>query len=152
VSAKAKAGDGERKGVRFVLGAFIAFVIAWTGASTWQIMAAAFGAPLGAAAPPARSACSDALRAMAEAADSAAAVSLTAPDEASAVARYRGALGPSWDDDARRRTDAACAGAPHGEEGLAAVLRFGQAQEGFVRRRAIEIAPLRRDVSAYVPR
>jgi hypothetical protein len=57
---------------------------------------------------------------------------------------------PEWAEQAAVAT--ACASDPRGQDAFAALLRLKLAEEGFVRRQIVEIAPVRRDVRAYLPR
>ena len=103
------------------------------------------------AEPNASRACAEGIGAMAAAVDVAAAAAATSGDDTAATARFRESLAGAWDP-REKATEAACSGIPRGHDVFAAVLRLREAQEGFVRRQVVEIAPLRRDVSAYLPR
>ena len=85
--------------------------------------------------------------------DRAAAASAMAPDEDAAVAAFRKALQPEWGRE--KEVEAACAADPseshRGQGAFAALERLRVAEETSARRRAVETAPLRQDVRAYLP-
>lgn len=99
--------------------------------------------------------CAQRLVALAEAMDRAATTGLDGRDlesatEDTALSRFRGALGADWGD--LTTVGRVCGKEGAGADALAALLRLKQAQEGLLRRQVVEIAPLRRDVSAYLAR
>jgi hypothetical protein len=100
----------------------------------------------------ANAACAEGVRRLLASIDAAVVSAKTegATDEATAVARFKERLAPEWADENAIR--ARCASVPRGQDAFAAVLRLRLAQEGFVRRQVAEITPIRRDVTAYLPR
>jgi hypothetical protein len=148
---------GRRLGRKYVLVVFGVLAGAFTLANTQQIIFGVFGLgssalpPQGSGAVPA-SGCAEELRAMAAAVDRAVSASAQAADEDQATALYRAALAPEWGDSANAPPDirARCAAEPHGQDALATVLRLRAAGEEVARRHAAELAPLRRDIAAYL--
>lgn len=148
-------GGGAKRAVYV---AFTLFVLAFVSVSTYEILSVALGfapaAPLdssGPSGPEASHECTDGVRAMADAVDAAAKRAIAAGTERAATDLFREALADTWNP-REKPTEAACSAVPRGRDAFAAVLRLRQAQEGFVRRQVVEVAPLRRDVSAYLPR
>ena len=146
----------QKRATRLVHGLFLALAIVFVGVSACEIIGAAlglFGEALGAEAGPARVAagreCGEGLRQLAAALERAALEAFTANDETTAISRFHAGLLPEWE--GLQAVEARCADR-RGRDAFAALLRLRRVQEGFVRRQIVEIAPLRRDVSAYLPR
>lgn len=139
-----------RKYTQMLFATFATLFVAWT---SWQIIAAVFGvgaAPL--ATTPAGLAsgdCNADLRLRTAAVERAIVASESDADEPSASARYEAALAPDWNDAAG--VEARCAATLHGEDALAAVMRFRTAGAELARRKARELGPLRKDLEAYLP-
>jgi hypothetical protein len=70
--------------------------------------------------------------------------------EDAALADFRRALSPEWDD--RDHIEDLCRPSPSSMAALDALERLRYAEEHAVRREAAELAPLRRRVQAIVPR
>jgi hypothetical protein len=94
-------------------------------------------------------ACADGVRTLATALDRGMAAAATAKDEPGAKASFERAISPEWDREAAVGTD--CKTDLRGADAFAALLRLRRAEEGFLGRQVVEIAPLRRDVEAYAP-
>lgn len=143
------------RGKRAALGLLIGVTTVFIGLSAHQIVPQVFGwgaraveaSPSGGAV---EGGCAAGVDRLARAVERAAARVIGAPDEATAVERYRAGLSPEWD--RQGDVEAACRGAPRGLEAHAAVQRLRLAEEGLARRRGIEIGPVRRDVEARLPR
>ena len=143
----------QLRGKRIVLTAFLGFTTVFVLVSTWQLMIGTFGMgtkPLGVELDPDARACADGVRRMAGALDRAMAKASAADSEGSAVAAFVGSLAPEWD--AEKTVATQCEAHPHGQDAFSALLRLRRTEEGFVRRQVVEIAPVRRDVQAYLPR
>ena len=105
---------------------------------------------LGGAPPnPTEKTCADGIRALTAALDRAMVAAAAVHEDAETLAAFRGALSPEWRD--QDRLGAVCGSEPRGADAYAALLRLRRAEEGFLGRQVVEIAPLRRDVEAYVP-
>ncbi len=152
----------RRRGRRAVLATFLFFTVAFIAISATEIISTALGSPVtpiaaitgkdDTSADPVKSReCADGVHSLASAVDLAAAAALASPDEKTATTRFRESLAGVWDPN-EKPTEASCNSVPRGRDAFAAVLRLREAQEGFIRRQVVEIAPLRRDVSAYLPR
>jgi hypothetical protein len=142
----------RRLGRRIVIVAFVLFVTAFVAVSAFEIIVPAVrgpGALSGGRAVLANGPCAEALDELTRAVDVAAARALTARAGGEALEVFEQALRPSWD--RAPEVVAMCEGEPRGSDAYAAVLRLRRAQEVFVQRQVAEIAPLRRDVSAYLP-
>lgn len=70
-------------------------------------------------------------------------------DERAALARYRGALLPEWDE--RKAVEAACAGDAAGRKRLKDVIALRYAEEHAVRYESLGLAPLRRRLKGTTP-
>lgn len=158
---------------RAVLGVFIAVASVFIGLSALQIVPAVFGlgvtplAGLPDLSGPTPRGCSEGVRRLAAALDRAAARAVeargdevrsqgrvleekqAAADEEAALQSFRAALAPEWDGE--EAVAALCKDDPRGEDAFAALLRLRLAEEHFLRKELVEIAPLRRDVAAYLP-
>jgi len=142
------------RGKRFALAIYGAFASVFVAMCTWEIVAGVFG--IGAAALPtpgpgalAPEGCAADIRVLRAALDRALAASVTATDDATALATYRRALSPEWDGE--KSTEGRCASEPRGTDAFAALLRLRLAQEASLRRQIVEMAPIRRDLAAYLP-
>ena len=103
-------------------------------------------------APVSGGACAGGIRRLDAALDRAASLAAAArsASEEAAMNAFRASLSPDWDGQAA--VFASCASEPHGPDAVAALLRLRMGLEQVVRRQAVEIAPLRHDVSAYLGR
>jgi hypothetical protein len=146
---------GRRLGRRYVTAAFGTLAGVFILSTTKQLSFGVFGvdaAPVAqglASATVAEGSCVGHLRAMAAAVDRAISASARAPDEANAAVEYRAALSPEWND--APTVEAGCSAEGHGADALATIVRLRVAGEQLARRHASELAPLRRDVAAYLP-
>jgi hypothetical protein len=134
---------------RVVYGAFITFAAAFVLSSVWQISSQLFG--FGSASrPEARHVgptCATSIAAAASAIEVARAAPVQEPelppDEAADLYRkQRGAL-----DQAKLEP---CGADPAGADALAALARYDRAAEASVRRRAVELGPVRREVLSFI--
>jgi hypothetical protein len=140
------------RGKRFALGVYGTFASAFVALCTWQLVSGVFNvgaAPLTVHGSLPSDACSQDLRALRAALDRALAASVTASDDATALATYRRALSPEWDGE--KTAADRCAKEPLGTEAYAALLRLRLAQEAQLRRQIVEMGPIRRDLAAYLP-
>lgn len=143
--------SGERTGrrslsSRVVYGSFLGLATAFIVSSTYQIIVALFGLQVAPLASPANdSACAAAIERLVGALDRA---SRAAHGEDEAA--FASALAPEWD--AQADTERICRAEPRGTDAYGALLRLRRAEEGSIRRQSVEIAPLRRDVGAYLTR
>ncbi len=149
---------GARQGGRrLALLLFIAFAVAFVGSSATQIVRAVFPperpplltTALGSSAATCAEGIALLVRAIDRATESAKPAYASALDGYDAVSILRQRLGPEWDD--RTPIERACSDSPEGLESWAALLRFREAVEQWVRRESIALGPLRRDVIAHVP-
>ena len=149
------ASDAKRRGKRIIAGVFVALTSVFIGLSALQIIPQVFGvgvppiARASASGPPSP-ACAAGVSSLAAALDRglAASTAVTTADEEAAVAAFHTGLSPEWDaeaDVARR-----CGDTARGQDAFAALLRLRLADEHFVRKNVVEIAPLRRNVAAYL--
>ncbi len=142
----------QRRAKRYVAAAFVTFAAIFVGASGLQLVGAVFGtnAPVRGEtpAPLSRGSCAQSLLGLSRAVERAIAVSLHAADEAHALETFSSSLSPEWDRE--KAVESGCAAEPRGRDAYAAVLRLRRAGEGFARRQVVELAPLRRDVAAYL--
>lgn len=152
-SADARARFAGKRAALAVYGTFSAVFVALC---TWQLFAGVFGIgarPLVGApdtsAVLAGHGCADDIRALRAALDRALASAVGAADPVAAQASYRAALAPEWNDEAAAASR--CGREPHGTEAFAALLRLRRGQETTLRRQVAEMAPLRRDLGAYLP-
>jgi hypothetical protein len=156
-----KRAEARRRGKRLTTAIYGTFATAFVVLSTYQIAVGVFGvraAPLDAAragdapdAPDARrSECIDGVRALAAALDRATAGATSAPDEASALASFRAALSPEWDN--AHAIESRCGADPHTTDAFATLRRLRLADETAVRRQGADLAPLRRELATYLTR
>ncbi len=134
------------RGKRFALAIYGTLASAFVLSSTWQLVFGIFGVV---ATPLAPGRCSDDLRLLRSALDRALATAVTAPDTATALDRYQRALAPDWDTE--KTVADRCALEPRGTDAYVLLLRLRLAQEAQLRREAAAMAPLRRDLGAYLP-
>lgn len=132
----------RRRGGRIALGAYYALVVVVIVGATAQLTVQVFHRD---DHPPVE--CRAGLRAMLRAVDSAKAAASTGElSPEAALARFRAALSPAWDD--RDRVERTCR-EPHDkklEEAFDTVERLRFAEENVIRRDARDLAPLRRKV------
>jgi hypothetical protein len=137
---------------RAVYGLFVAFAAAFVLSSVWQISSQLFG--FGSASRPETrhvgATCAASIESSVVAIDTARLKPSGAmgPDEA--YERYRKAKAASAIDD--EKLQQGCAGDPSGPEALAALARYDRAAEASVRRRAVELGPVRREVMSFINR
>ena len=129
-----------RKGRRLAFALFYGFVIVFVAIPTaeisWQVLATHGTEPID---------CRTGLRSLAGAVDDARAASErveTSPEDA--LARFRAALQPAWND--RDRVDLACKKDEKLSAAFDTIERLRYAEENSVRRDARDLAPLRRKV------
>lgn len=136
-----------------VYGAYTAFAIVFILLSVKALVAGVFhtdGTPLGGGpATPTEKTCADGIRALTAALDRAMVAAAAKHEDAEVRAAFGAALSPEWDGEAR--LGEICRSEPRGADAFAALLRLRRAEEGFLGRQVAEIAPLRRDVEAYLP-
>jgi hypothetical protein len=142
-------------GRRIIISAFITLATVFIGLSAIQIIPAALGVsrddgPIFGKAAPLSAACVSGVSRLNAALDRGAAsvVTNSAAKEDEASAAFRASLSPEWDGAAA--VESACASEPRGRDAYAALVRLREAREHAARRDAVEIAPLRRDVAAYL--
>ncbi len=143
----------QLRGKRIVLTTFLGLTTIFVLSSTWQLMIGTFGMgtkPLSVELDPDATACADGVRRLAGALDRGMAKASAADSERSALLAFEGSLAPEWDEE--KAVAAQCESRPRGRDAFSAVLRLRRTEEGFVRRQVVEIAPVRRDVQAYLPR
>ena len=147
--------DARRRGSRIISAAFVTVASVFVALSTLQIVPQALGLgarSLASASAPggAGAGCAEGVASLARALDRglASASSAQTADEEAAVATLRASLSPEWSGEAQ--VAAACNESPGGQDAFAALLRLKLAEEHFVRNDVVEIAPLRRDVAAYL--
>lgn len=140
---------------RIVFGSFLLLSTAFVVSSAWQLIRGIYApgspiAPVGASAPSTAAACADGVAKLTTALDRAFAAATTKDDEAAALKTLSETMQPEWSEQAA--VEATCAQEARGQDAYAALLRLRMAEEVFVRRQIAEIAPVRRDVRAYLPR
>ena len=139
----------SRRGRRIVSAAFLLFAAAFIVVSTVNIARGVYGEPVASGQGPHPSAgCVAEIKVMVAALDRATAAGASARDESAALQAFAGAAKPEWD--GISGTENACSATPQGKDAFAALLRLRAADESFLRRRVAEVAPLRRDVDAYL--
>lgn len=139
----------SRRGRRIVSAAFISFAAAFIVISTLDIARGVYGKPVASGeAPPPSAACVAGIRVQVAALDRAMSASASSRDESTALQTFVGAAKPEWD--GISETEEACSATPQGKDAFAALVRLRAADESFLRRRIAEVAPLRRDVDAYL--
>ncbi len=97
---------------------------------------------------PADRACVEAVRELERALERGVAATAGARNKTEALEKMRAALAPEWDGEPAAA--AACAKAPHGAEAWAELLRLRRTEEGVAAKRAVVIAPLRRELARFV--
>lgn len=143
----------ENLGKRVVLAAFLGFTTLFVLSSTWQLMIGTFGMgtkALSVVLDPNATACADGVRRLTGALDRAMGKASVADSERSALDAFEANLAPEWNDETAVASQ--CESHPHGRDAFSALLRLRRTEEAFVRRQVVEIAPVRRDVQAYLPR
>jgi hypothetical protein len=141
---------------RIVFGSFLLLATTFIVSSAWQLIAGIYApapAPVitdGAGVRDEARACGDGIAKLSSALERGFLAASTKDDEASALRTLAEAMQPEWAQ--RAAVEDACATQPRGQDAFAALLRLKLAEEGFVRRQIVEIAPVRRDVRAYLPR
>lgn len=140
---------------------FLAVVALFVVASFAQIVQAVFGvgaAPLARAAPPAAGsraaagACGQGVARLSTALDRGFSAATVRDSEAAALRAFDEGVRPEWNEDAAAGVEKDCRDDARGRDAFAALLRLKLAEEEFLRRQVVELAPLRRDVEAYLPR
>ena len=134
------------RGKRAALAIYGTFASVFVALSTWQLVAGVFG---GVTMPLAAGSCSDDLRALRSALDRGLATAVAAPDAATALDRYRRAISPEWG--IEKSVADRCAAEPRGTDAYVLLLRLRLAQEASLRGEVAAMAPLRRDLGAYLP-
>ena len=138
----------SRRGRRIVSAAFLLFAAAFIVISTIDIAHGVYGRPAPAAGPPPTRGCLLHIQALAMALDRAMSAAGASRDESAALRAFDAATKPDWD--SLPYTEQLCSSTPRGVDAFAALLRLRAAEESFLRRRVAEVAPLRRDVDAYL--
>lgn len=134
---------GRRVGVAIFATIFAGATLLWTV----QILTAVWGT-----APPSPAGCATgtaSLERAVERARLAYAVEAGDEDERTALARYRGALEPEWEQ--RKAVEAACASDAAGRKRLKDVIALRYAEEHAVRYESLGLAPLRRRLKGTAP-
>jgi hypothetical protein len=126
------------------MGVFWAVVAAVSIAGAVQVTLQVFFEPAGPPYPT----CHQGLRALYASVERARKAAAGAEGEDDALARFRAALGSDWD--SRDGVAALCRGSEGDEGALDAIERLRYAEEHAVRREAGDLAPLRRRVEAIV--
>jgi hypothetical protein len=144
----------RKRGSRYLTIAFATFATAFMLLSVGQLVMGVFGVGFDAfrlpgPAPLAAGACAGELRGLEAAIGRALGAASRAGTDEKAVTTYRSALSPEWDEETAVATT--CDAEPHGREAYAAVLRLRRGGEDLARRQVVELAPLRQNVSAYLP-
>ena len=153
--AKSPPDDERSAGVRrrvtsLVYAAYVAFTIGFILLCTKSIMAGVFHPEHPQTLDTrAGKACADGVRTLAAALDRGMIAAVSARDEVAASSAFQQAIASDWEREASVGTE--CKADPRGADAFAALLRLRRAQEGFLGRQLVEIAPLRRDVEAYLP-
>jgi len=127
---------GRRAGVAIFTTIFAGATLIWTV----QILTAVWGS-----APPSPAGCAGgtaSLERAVERARLAYAIQAGDEDERAALARYRNALEPEWEQ--RKAVEAACLGDEAGRKRLKDVIALRYAEEHTVRYESLDLAPLRR--------
>jgi hypothetical protein len=144
----------RKRGSRYLTAAFATFATVFMLLSVAQLVMGVFGVRVGSSglvgpAPLPAGACATGLRGLDGAIGRALGAASRVGTDHEAVAAFRSALSPEWD----REPDVAraCEAEPHGSEAYAAVLRLRRGGEDLARRQVVELAPLRQNVSAYLP-
>lgn len=141
----------DKRVTRALYAAFIALAAAFIVTSVVDVAKVLFGREAtGAARPHVSAACADAVAALASAVDRAAAAAAAAPEPRDAERAYSDAKKPEWDPERRDALSGPCRGDPNGPAALAAVARFDRAAEAWIRRRATELSPVRREVDSFI--
>jgi hypothetical protein len=144
---------GRRLGRKYTIVVFSVLACSFMATTTLQIIFGVFGVgarPITKMESSGQTSCAERLRAMEAAVERAVAASARAPDRGVASTRYESALGPEWDDVSS--VESLCASEGRGAtDALAAVVRLRTMGEELARAHAVELAPLRRDVAAYLP-
>jgi hypothetical protein len=141
----------RRLAKRYVSAIFVTLAGVFVFLSAQQIITGVYGVgiqPLAPALSIGTASCATELRGLEIAVDRAMIAAARATDEADATAAYRAALAPEWDAD--QGILARCAVDARGADAFAAVTRFRRAGESSVRHQALELAPLRHDIAAYL--
>ncbi|MGH7285378.1 MAG: hypothetical protein ACRELY_27975 [Polyangiaceae bacterium] len=139
----------SRRGRRIVTAAFLIFAAGFIVTSTVDIGQGVYGKPIAnGVAPPPTPECIAGIKSLANALDRGLSVATSANDESMAIAAFLLAGRPEWD--TASDTDSACSTTPRGKDAFAALLRLRAADVSFLRRHMAEVAPLRRDVDAYL--
>jgi hypothetical protein len=137
-------------GKRAVLVTLLVVATTFIGSSALQIIPSVFGEDeqggAGAAVAPA---CSEGLQALEEALDRAVSEAYHR-DPDGALGRFRASLLPEWNNVGK--IEQVCSKSARGLDAIAALARLRRAEERLAGRRDAEVAPLRRDVAAYLPR
>ena len=146
----------RRLASRIVYASFLVLVVAFILSSALQIVSAVFGwgserMATTAAATPTTRACGDGVARLSSALERAFAAAMREDDDATALRVFEEARRPEWTDATAADVERSCAAAPHGTDAFAALMRLNLTEEAFVRRQVVEVAPLRRDVAAYLP-
>src|SRR5258706_15503457 len=127
---------GQRAGIVIFMAIFAGATLVWT----IQILTAVWGT-----APPSPAGCAGgtaSLERAVERARLAYAIQAGDEDERAALARYRSALEPEWQE--RKAVEAACKGDAVGRKRLKDVIALRYAEEHAVRYESLGLAPLRR--------
>ena len=139
----------SRRGRRIVSAAFLLFAATFIVVSTIEIARGVYGEPVASGeGPPPSAACVAGIKVLVAALDRAMAAGASAHDESAALREFAGTAKPEWD--GISETENACSATPQGKDAFAALVRLRAADESFLRRRVAEVAPLRRDVDAYL--
>ena len=139
----------SRRGRRIVTAAFLIFAAGFIVTSTLDIARGVYGEHVASGeGPPPSVACVGGIKALVGALDRAMSVAAASRDESAALPAFAGATKPEWD--AAADVENACSATPQGKDAFAALVRLRAADESFLQRRIAEIAPLRRDVDAYL--
>ncbi|HYQ14604.1 MAG TPA: hypothetical protein VEQ58_02570 [Polyangiaceae bacterium] len=134
---------GRRVGVGIFTAIFAGATLIWT----IQILTTVWGT-----APPSPEGCAGGtarLERAVERARLAYATQAGEEDERAALARYRGALEPEWNE--RKAVEAACLGDDSGRKHLKDVIALRYAEEHAVRYESLGLAPLRRRLKGTLP-
>ncbi len=139
----------SRRGRRIVTAAFLIFAAAFIVTSTVDIARGVYDEHVASTeGPPPTAACVEGIKTLVGALDRAVSVATSAKDEPSALSAFSSGAKPEWD--AAYGTESACSTTPQGKDAFAALVRLRAADESFLKRRVAEVAPLRRDVDAYL--
>lgn len=139
----------SRRGRRIVTAAFLILAAWFIVTSTVNIARGVYGEHVvSGEGPPPPAACVSGIKALVGALDRAMSVAAASSDESAALQAFATAAKPEWDSSAE--TENACSATPQGKDAFVALVRLRAADESFLRRRVAEVAPLRRDVDAYL--